>query len=288
MPIHLRVNQYKGVNAHLHSAYQVEGGWSGFHSKHISDLAEHIDSRLPAGYEVDIEQSLQIREYHPDSGERIRNPRPDISVYETRDYIVKGSGQYGSATLTQPITATLPTTEELHYSALRLYRVVDSDSRKAILHIELLSSSNKLGGSGEIQYVEKRFATLKSGLTLLEIDYLHASESPIRGIPRYPIDDDSFPYYIQISDPTPTFEAGIAATYGFQVDDPIPEITVPLMNDDTLTLDLNSVYQHTFQSLSAYSRRVDYEQLPVNFETYSTDDQERIQARMAFVQNENK
>src|SRR5690606_9979918 len=122
------------------------------------------------------------------------------------------------------------------------------------------------------------------GLALIELDYLHASASPIRGIPRYPQDDDSFPYYIHISDPTPTFETGIAATYGFYVDEAIPEITVSLMGADQLTLDLDAIYQQTFQSLSAFSRRVDYAELPAHFETYSPDDQQRIQERMLTVQ----
>jgi hypothetical protein len=32
MPIHTRKNLYQGVNAHLHSYLQQEGGWESFHA----------------------------------------------------------------------------------------------------------------------------------------------------------------------------------------------------------------------------------------------------------------
>jgi len=286
MTLHFRENQYQGVNAHLQSSYQAKGGWSGFHSKHISDLAEHIDSQLPAGYEVDIEQSLQIREFHPDSGERVRNPRPDISIYSQTDIttVTPSDSPYALATLTQSIADTVPTTEELHYVALRIYRVDDEIDRQAIIHLEVLSPTNKGQGNGTLQYIEKRVATLKSGLRLIEIDYLHETRSPIRGIPHYPTETDSFPYYIHIGDPFPTFDEGIAATYGFYVDDPIPQITVPLMKQDMLTIDFQTVYDLTFKSLSAFSRRVDYAIKPDRFDTYSASDQHRIISRLQAVQ----
>ncbi|NWF68086.1 MAG: hypothetical protein HXY40_03285 [Chloroflexi bacterium] len=42
-----------------------------------------LNAVLPAGHLVDTEQSLQIREYHPDTGERLRRPKPDSTLYST-------------------------------------------------------------------------------------------------------------------------------------------------------------------------------------------------------------
>lgn len=60
MPIHSRKNQYRGVNAHLQSALQNDGGWDSFHSNHIVDLSRAIDEQLPAGYLVNLVRSFQI------------------------------------------------------------------------------------------------------------------------------------------------------------------------------------------------------------------------------------
>jgi hypothetical protein len=59
MPIRSRKNQYQGVNAHLQSALQNDGGWDSFHINYISDLGEAIDSQLPPGYLVNLVRSFQ-------------------------------------------------------------------------------------------------------------------------------------------------------------------------------------------------------------------------------------
>lgn len=273
-----RRNRYRGVNPHLHSTYQNTGGWSGFHSKHIADLAAHIDSQLPAGYEVELEQSLQIREFHPDTGERVRNPRPDVTVYDAEGERKTGQSAYPTATMTQPINETFMLDPSAYYTALRVYHHIEE--RYPVLQIELLSPGNKPGGRGAVQYIEKRMGILKAGLRLVEVDYLHETPSPIRGLPVYPHDSGAFPYTITVSDPTPSLEDGIAATYGFHVDAPVPMINFPLVGTDSLTIDFDAAYQHTFTSLSTFSRRVDYSALPENFNRYSDDDQIRIREIM--------
>jgi hypothetical protein len=53
-------NEYRGVNAHLHSLLQNRAGeWESFHSAHIVDLARAIDANLPPGYFARVERSLQ-------------------------------------------------------------------------------------------------------------------------------------------------------------------------------------------------------------------------------------
>jgi hypothetical protein len=229
-------NQYLGVNAHLHSAFQAYDGWESFHSATIADLARALDRALPAGYTVDIEQSLQVREW---------------PLYFTAIKIYVASARPGFGT---PVTL-----------------------------IEVLSPGNKRGGTGYAQYREKRYTLLNNGLRLVEIDYLHESASPLRDIPVYPHETGSHPYTITVSDPFPSLRAGISATYAFDVDQPIPTIALPLAGDETIPLDLDRVYQTTFESLRAYSLRVDYASPPANFARYSEGDQARIRRRMACV-----
>jgi hypothetical protein len=285
MALHLRKNQYHGVNAHLQSFFQNHGGWPSFHGRYIIYLSNMISDRLPAGYLVDAEQSLQIREFHPDTGERIRRPEPDVGIYERTPQTQKESASapnVGIATLTQSIIETLEFNEDLYYLALMVYEVVeDAILGRPIMRIEVLSPSNKPGGDGYSLYQEKRYMTLKSGLRLVEIDFLHETRSPVKGIPYYPRQPDSHPYHITVSDPTPSFETGLAKTYSFDVEQPIPNIQLPLSNENSIEVDWGAVFDQVFESLEAYSVRVDYEKLPDRFEMYSPADQERIRQVMA-------
>ena len=286
MTIRSRQNQYVGVNAHLHSYFQSKGGWSSFHTNRIADLARTINDKLPPGYVVDIEQSLQIREFHPDTGERLLRPEPDITIYSassTPQPIMVSSGGAILA-LTQPVIETMELDEDQYYSALVIYQIEDDTALgRAITRIELLSPSNK-HGQGYLQYREKRNATLRSETRLVEIDYLHETPSPIKGIRSYPHHQPgAFPYNITVSNPTPNLEEGLAVTFPIGVDQPIPTIDIPLAGKDVLPLDFGLVYNQTFRSLGAYSLRVDYDQLPENFKSYHAADQERIKRRMQVV-----
>jgi hypothetical protein len=284
MAVRSKKNEYHGVNAHLHSHFQVHGGWSSFHTNHISDLSRALNRLLPEGYLVDVEQSLQIKEIHPDSGEAISHPEPDITIYTTPSPKSEMGSQTPFATLTLPLLETVELTEDLYYSAVVIYKVLEDDTLgRPIARLEVLSPTNKFG-SGYVLYREKRNIALKSGVRLIEIDYLHQTESPVKGLPSYPRKQPgAYPYVVTVSDPTPDLEQGTAMIYAFHVDEPIPTITIPLAESDRIDLDLNAVYQETFASLTAYSYRVDYEQLPERFETYSVEDQERIRARMVAV-----
>lgn len=202
MPIHLRENQYKCINAHLHSFLQNEpGGWKVFHSKHISDLAEALDRELPLGYEVGLTKSLQIVEYHPETGERLRRPEPDVTIYDialSPEYRHSGTGY--APTLVLPVIETLET-DEVYLTAIVIRRADDSSGTPA-MRIELLSPTNKPPGDGYLQYREKRNLTIHDGVPLIEIDYLHETRSPIRRVPSYPDRQaDSHLYYIAVTDP---------------------------------------------------------------------------------------
>jgi hypothetical protein len=281
MSLHLPHNVYRGVNAHLHSFFQHKGGWSGFHTLYLGDLTRHISRQLPDGYRVELEQSLQIREFHPDTGERLRHPKPDVMIYRfgtapRSDYPAAAP----TAALVQPVASTLDVDTEGYYTAAVIYQALPDEAfGRPITQLELLSPGNKVG-EGRKQYVEKRFATLKAGICLVEIDYLHETSSPIKGVPVYP-QPDSYAYTLTISNPRPSFEEGKSITYGFGVDEPIPALELPLLGRDVVRVDFGSVYQGTFASVPNYGERADYAALPEGFSAYSAADQERIRAVMA-------
>lgn len=294
MPLHSRKNQYIGINAHLNSALQDEvAGWEGFHGSLISHLAELLDRLLPAGYLVDIQQSLQLREYHPDTGEPIADRaatlKPDLLVRgEPRERALAVPDPSHPATrpaMTLSVADTLGLDPALYLSAISV-RVFEAGNQigDAVTWIEILSPSNKPGGSGFWQYVQKRADVLRGGLALVEVDYIHERPPVLAAVPDYTRRAASgFPFTLIVSDPHPDLIAGQTAIYGFRVDDPIPTIDLPLRGEDTVRVDFGAAYNETFAGLRAYSARVDYEQLPTNFDRYDATDQARIQARMAAV-----
>lgn len=292
MAIRIRNNQYQGINAHLHSYLQNEpAGWEEFHGVHITHLAEAIDRLLPPGYIVRPEKSMQIREFHPDSGEpvmatRKRRPQPDLSILQTT---VSGDTQSGNSTISTPTRLlsaqkVLDDDPTVYLMALTIHTLSrDNDPGKPVTWIELLSPTNKPGGSGALQYREKRAAALRGGLALVEIDYLHEYPPVIALLPAYPVDEGAFPYIILVTNPQPSLAEGEAHIYEIGIDMPLPIIKIPLSGTQFIALDCGAVYNHTFSSLSTFSYHVDYAVNPVNFERYQAADQEKIQARMAVV-----
>jgi hypothetical protein len=290
MPTYLRNNQYKGVNAHLHSNLQNDtDAWSVFHGTHITLLALEIDALLPPGYIAEPERGLQIKPYHPVTGEEIRTERtkrrrPDITIYETDSptrFSTAESGAVSAPTLEVAAIESLTLDEEAYLTAVAIRRVEANNIGQAVTWIELLSPTNKPGGSGYNQYLEGRENTLRSSIALVEMDYLHQSESVIGAIPSYPDrEPGAYPYHIAVTNPRPNLREGRLQVYGFSVDASMPVISIPLAETDTFTLDFGKVYHQTYASLSAFSRRVDYEREPEHFETYTAEDQAHIRRVM--------
>jgi hypothetical protein len=287
MAIRSARNAYNGVNAHLHSLLQSPpSDWESFHTSHIVDLVRAIKPTLPPRYSATLEKSLQIREYHTDTGLRIvRRPKPDVIIfdYETPRTPSGGTAAAATATWTQAITDTFDTELTQRLTAIVIYERVDDQRRgRPITQIELLSPTNKTDGL--IPYVEKRMGALKSGLALVEIDYLHESESPIFGVPSYPHHEaGATAYNITISTPQPSFEEGTSTTHGFGVDIAIPRLDIPLADDDVVVVDFGSVYDITYAAMTEFGEDVDYAAPPLHMERYSAADQARIRARMQAV-----
>lgn len=83
-------------------------------------------------------------------------------------------------------------------------------------------------------------------------------------------------------DPHPELEKSKAHSRLFGVLHAIPEMNIPLNDGDVLKFNFGIPYQKTFEE-AFYGAEIDYSELPVNFETYSPVDQERIKQRMAEI-----
>lgn len=291
-PIRSIKNQYQGINAHLHSLWQVEGGWDAFHNNHITYLTAALKAQLlPMGYTAENQQSLQIRRF----GEPAGKPESDVTIYDRNPPHHRSSSPLlsGGAYPVLPIPAVMAIEDELaQYDAIAIYEFVSGQSShgEPVAWVELLSPSNKPGGQDAAYYRSKRLKLLHSGIVFIELDYLHESPPTFDRIPRYMgihksavPEPDAHPYRIMVIDPRPEFVEGVAAHAPFDVDAPIPTVNIPLNRDDVLSFDFNAPYQKTYQELLYGLELVDYNQLPLNFDRYSHDDQIRIVARMIAI-----
>lgn len=282
-------NLYPGINAHLNSfLQQPDGGWESFHTRHIVDLQDVLDELLPSNYYAVSEKSMQIGEIGFDFGHTKRTV-PDVSIFEARSSSTPAETTGAGSTP----TATLPLLledEDDYLSAVVIYEFEEGKlPGNPVARIELLSPSNKPPNRDSRQYHARRVVTLRSGITLVEIDYLHETR-PIRDlVPSY-IDQDagSFPYMVLVSRPYPTPQEGYTRFYGFGVDDPLPVIDIPLAREDMVTVDLGRVYNQTLASVRVFRMLVDYEQEPMNLDHYHPKDQEVIRQRLAQIRADNR
>ncbi len=291
MALHADQNLYPGINIHLNSLLQDEpGGWRSFHSQHVTDLARTIDEALPQGYFTRSEMSLQIGEFDPGSGDQGQSSTiPDVSIYRRRGQSpgsVMTLAESEAPAVSIPIPETLESEDTL--IGLVIYQAGEGSLLgRPVTRIELLSPSNKPGGSHYGQYRVKRLDTLKSGLRLVEIDYLHETPPIIRNLPDYSKQEQgAVPFVILVSDPRPTLEQGKTTVFAFGVDDPLPVIDVPLAGADVVRVNFGAAYRQTFEGARFFRMIVDYAQEPLHLERYAEADRQRIQARLAEIRQD--
>ncbi|MDX1993604.1 MAG: DUF4058 family protein [bacterium] len=294
MPITAADNQYFGVNAHLQSYYQAQGGWPSFHDSYIVHLQALLDTALrPFGYVVDNAASLQVREVAADSSERQYVEKTDVAIrdlHPTSDTpVIAPAERAGVLTLSIPEAVGLTETDLLRALAIREVNPDDKRPGRIVTWIEVLSPSNKPGGQNWREYSAKRLSLMQAGIVLVELDYLHKQAPVIAHLPRYGAtskeeqsDEQAQPYYIAVSDPRPSLYVGQTFVYRFGIDQPFPLVHLPLRNQQEYLVDFGVPYQQTFR-VGIHAFLVDYETLPAEFHTYTSRDQARIRARMRTI-----
>lgn len=279
-------NLFRGVNPHLGSLLQTPGTeetpslWSTFHASHIIHLADLLNEYLPAHYTAYPERSLQIREL--DWGDTIlfSRPRPDVTIFRREGV---GTTETGDALAMQPTweAAIAEVIDPVQRPVAVVIRAATPDSAlgQVVTRIEVLSPSNKPGGSHASAYKQRRIEALESGVPLVEVDYLHEQPPIIPAVPFYPHDPDALPYMIVVSDPRPNWEQGRVAVYGFGIDMPVPSVPIPLLDADVIVFDFDAAYQRTFTA-RRYASLIAPHAEPPRFDTYSPADRARIRAKL--------
>jgi hypothetical protein len=282
-------NPYRGINAHLHSVAQNPHAgsptiWTSIHAMHIGHLIDALNERLPAGYVARPEQSLQIWTEDEEGAEAgKRSPRPDAAIFASG--VTEASSVTASAIADAPVLRISIRDfleREITIPSAVIHKLEDHEIvGRPVTRIELLSASNKRGGIGFRAYLDNRWGALSSGTSVIELDYLHQTTSPLPGVPAYPSHQNAHAYTISVTDRRPGQNPDDEMlVYIMDVDQSLPsKAVIPLAGQESIHFDFESVYQHTY-SIGRWGIHIDYDELPRNFESYSSADQERIRQVM--------
>lgn len=217
--------------------------WGSFHSNLITAIYDRLNPRLPKRFIA----STELFVWRVDNSERLLMGGPDVFVSD-RDP-VPGSG--GVATLAAPINTVLPGVVRKQ----RYVKIIDSEERRVVAVIEILSPSNKTGGEDGQMYRLKREEYLASGISLVEIDLLRAGQRPPLGDPAPPISD----YYVLVHRGWERSRIGI---WPVSVRESLPLMPIPLDPDVAeLTIDLRACIDHVYD-FGRYAEQLDYSKPP--------------------------
>lgn len=273
-------NRYPGVNPHLNSILQTPGsdvlpsGYHSFHTAYIAQLMFHLNERLPSGYRAQVEQSFQRVAVDSYGSEQTFTPEADV--------LVRGAARMGKAASGKFLVPTWEAAVEDTVDPLESLKAVEirqTGTNQVVACLELLSPANKAGASYHSVYRGRRARLIHAHVTLVELDLLHETPPIIPHHPRYPQDSGSHPYYyIAVT-------SDRARVYGFDVMQPLPRLTLPLLDDEQVLCDFDAVYRRVFE-VGRLGEDLNYTRPPLRLHTYSAADQQRIQAHMAQLAHE--
>jgi hypothetical protein len=222
----------------------IEGWiWGDFHASMISAMRAQLNSTLPKRYIANTVLFIWLEE--PDDPHSSITG-PDTYVAEQK----KGAHSAGGssvATLTPPLTTVLRRIERKQ----RSLRIVDSEERRVVTVIELLSPANKTTGRTGEAYRLKRDEYIGNGINLVEIDLLRSGVRPPLGQPMPPVSD----YCVVVVRATEPQRLGI---WPISVRDALSLIPVPLDPEiPDAVLDLRSSIDRVYNE-GRYAEQLDY------------------------------
>ncbi|MEG5016097.1 MULTISPECIES: DUF4058 family protein [unclassified Microcoleus] len=238
-------NPFPGMNPYLESPEL----WRSVHNRLIVAIADLLTPQLLPKYLVDIEQRI----YQLSGEDALVIGIPDVTVQRSLAPTTETTSNVAvAAPPTQSLKVRIPWPVEVKESYLQ---VIETETKKVVTVIEVLSPTNKRPGKGREMYEGKRERVFGSHTHLVEIDLLRSYQPlPIFG------NDIEASYRILVSRRN---QRPLADLYLFNLPDMIPQFPLPLRAGDAepivdLQALLNGVYDR-----AAYDFRIDYTAAPV-------------------------
>ena len=221
--------------------------WPDVHNRLIPAIADALSPKVAPNYYVRLERRTYL--LTPDDLAFIG--RPDLAVLPIPEYelLRRRSLPLAEAGVVE-VTLAMP--EEVGESYLEVHEVATG---RVVTVLELLSPANKLYPKGRAEYEQKRYDIAYSRTNLVEIDLLRAGEPmPTQG---RRVESD---YHILVSRATTRPRAHL---YPFNVRNPIPAFSLPLLpGDEEPTVELGVIF-HALYERARYDLSLDYSQPPV-------------------------
>lgn len=217
--------------------------WEDFHTAYIGVLRMWLVPLLGDTYIATVEQRVYI-ERHLSSQPFVF--RPEVTVISA----APSQSPVKSSRVSEPVLVPLVMPEEVHEPFMTIRT---RDANEVVTVIELLSPTNKRGGSdGHREYLSKRQAVLGSRAHLVEIDLLRGGERLPMGAPLP--DGD---YFVIVSR---TVHRPMAQVHHWSLREPMPVLPIPLqVGDNDAMLDLQGAFDEVYLR-AGYDRAVDHTQ----------------------------
>lgn len=219
--------------------------WTSFHAHLATEIARQLLPRLRPKY-VALPERTYLSGSPEDVFITVQPLVPDVGVRRTgsKQAVPGGTGVAAAPVrLRSRVTTAIP-----HYRI----EIRDTQRRRLVTAIELLSPSNKRGGRKE--YLRKRRRFLQSSAHLLEIDLHHQGK-------RVPLLDPYPPgaYFVLLNRAR---KRSWTEVWAVAIDQALPTVLVPLLKGDPdVPLDLQEAFNHVYDE-GGFDLVVDYTQAP--------------------------
>ncbi|ETX02644.1 DUF4058 family protein [Candidatus Entotheonella palauensis] len=228
--------------------------WPGVHQRFITYLGDTLNAVLPPHYVADIGERLYVVE-------PAHTIYPDVVVHEQPP--VRSHAPLKSPATSTAVSSDPPwvlTIEPVEMREVFIHIVSVADASRVITAIEVLSPSNKAGGSpGKELYQSKQRELLASQTHLIEIDLLRRGSHTVAPPRVYLAQQGTWDYLVCLH------RGGEGQRYEVWargLRERLPRIRVPLSEGDRdLVVDLQTILTRCYDE-GAYARRLNYAEEP--------------------------
>lgn len=221
--------------------------WPEVHHRLITAIAIAIAPSIRPKYRVAIEKRIYFSEVENNDLVGI----PDLTVFSKPASSDRYSSTVTLSSRSEPITVTVPVSEETREGYLEIREV---GTNRVITVIEILSPKNKRPGAGREAYESKRQQILTTTTHLVEIDLLRSgTPMAVRGGIQ-----SNYRILVSRGDTRPK-----AQLYPFTIRDEIPTFPLPLRSDDIeVQVDWQTLFNE-FYDRAGFDLAIDYHLPPV-------------------------
>lgn len=222
---------FPGMDPYLEGAR-----WLAFHHQFVSEIARHLAPKLRPKYIALTTERVVVEMPELAGGDESESHYPDIGITPWG----RGGALAAPATAPQvPLELLTVAPERVPHGSVEIRDVADES---LVTAIEVLSPTNKRGGDGRQEYLERPARYLRSPAHLVEIDLLRTGHCPPM---RQSLPDAPYSIFVGRSERRP-----VTQVWPILLDQPLPAVPIPLLaGDPDVTLDLQAAFAAVYDAV---------------------------------------